>query len=55
MAYEKMMQIAFDIVNCEDGAPTTNAFVSKIAELCDNGVISMAQHGNLMRFVADMV
>lgn len=55
MAYENLRQIVIDIVNCEDSAPTPVVFVNKIGELRDNGTISVAQHSDLMRYVADLV
>ena len=54
MAYNELTRIAFDVVNCEDGAPTPSVFINKIAELHANGELSSTQYRNLMCYVADM-
>lgn len=55
MAYEHLCQIAIDIVNCEDGAPTPNAFANRINDMCGNGQLTNAQYNHLIRYVEDLI
>jgi hypothetical protein len=55
MAYESLWQIAMDVVNCEDGAPTPHAFASRINDLCNSGELTHSQYKNLICYVEDLI